>query len=59
MTDKKLQKGEIVKNERYDHVVVDDTFKSPSRGLRIRGHTYKGWRRKNVIVDYSECELIG
>lgn len=59
MNDKKLQEGDIVKSERYDHVVVDETFVSPTHGLRIKGHTYIGWDKKKVVVDYSECEVMG
>ncbi len=57
MGSKDLQRGDVVKNSKYGHVVVDETFKSPPHGVRIKGHTYKGWERKDIIVDFEECEI--
>jgi len=58
MKDDKLQRGDVVKNKKYGHIVVDETFISPSHGLRIKGHTYKQWKRKEIIVDFSECDTL-
>ncbi len=57
MESEDLEPGDVVKNSKYGHVVVDETFKSPPHGIRIKGHTYERWEKKKIIVDLEECEV--
>lgn len=58
MNKEKLEKGDLVKNRKHGNIVVDEVFRSPNHGIRIKGHKYDRWKRKDIIVDFDECEVM-
>lgn len=49
----------LVRNDKVGYIFVDKTFQSDSKGFCIEGHTYQYLEKKQVVVDASECEIIG